>query len=463
MPRINSPMVGLALVALAGTLVVWRPWAVPPDLPEPADTELTPAQQAAAAAAQILSPRLPRAPTALRSALMVLPVENASADPAERYFAEGLTEELIGSLARGAALAVIGRHTALDHRDGPLAMQALSQALGVRFMLQADLRRENGRLVLNARLIDAVSEQPIWSERYDRPIGDILAVQAELTHRVTVTVAPTAQTRSPAPSGSIGPDTLEALDLLFRAGASERIGSFDQVGEARQLLQRAIALDPAFMPAYPRLHRVMNRFLTEVQSPEFNSPATAQRLLELAAKAVSLDPMHPLARALYAESLTLVGQHGTAMAQIDAVVSSTTTDIDLLRSAAIIAARSGDFERAANLLKRGIKLDPASGLAYWAEPLAGVLYQQGNYAEAIAVATQCVHRHPDDPYCRLGLAAALAQAGQLNAAQRATADARAKFPSLTLKSAALRAGIGHRDPEYARHYAEGLRKAGMPD
>jgi Tfp pilus assembly protein PilF len=267
-------------------------------------------------------------------------------------------------------------------------------------------------------------------------------------------------TSRPQPASA---ETLEAFELSLRARARLNEITRESVQSARELLERAVARDPNFLPAYPDLHGVINQFLTHPWTPEFNSMDTVRALLELAGKAVSIDPTHPLARAIYAESLTLVGQHGTAVAQIDAVVSHHTTDIDLLRLAATVVGRSGDFERSVTLLKRGLKLDPVIVLPYWAEPLASQLYYQGNYAESAEVAAPCARRSSAQPYCRLWFAAALAQQGKLEEARRESADIVRHFPEVTVRQTVVRAGIGYRETEHARHFGEGLRKAGLPD
>jgi adenylate cyclase len=449
-------------VALAGTLAVWRPWAVPPDLQEATGTELTPARQAAVAAGKILSPRLPRAPTPLGGAVMVLPVENASNDPRQGYFADGLTEDLISALARTSNLSVIGRYTTFTLKDTPTDIPVLSQSLGVRFLLKGSVRRGNDRLLLNVQMIDTVTEQSLWSVSYDRPLDELFTVQAELADRVITSVLPQGSSRIPSPARALSAGTLNAYDLSLHARLREGVVDHASAQSARTLLERAIEIDPGYIPAYQQLFRVVNLFLTHPWTSEFNSTATASRMLELATRAVSLDPKDPHSRAIYAEGLTLVGQHGTASAQIDAVVTSATTDADLLRAAAIISARTGELERGVSLLKRAMKLDPAAGVPHWAEPLASQLYFQGNYAESAEVSSHCVRRNPRYSSCRLWYAAALAQAGKLDEARQAAGEAVAQYPELSLRDAVLREGIGYREPEHARHYGEGLRKAGLP-
>jgi TolB-like protein len=326
---------------MAGVLAFWRPWAVPPELVAAPDTELTPAQQAAAAAGQILSPRLPRAPGSERNMLLVLPFTNQSGDPEQSYFSDGVTEDVINSLARIAGFTVIARNTAFTYKGKAVNAQTVGQELGVRYLLEGSIQKQGDRLRLNAQLVDTTSGNTVWAERFDRRMADVFVVQDELADRIVGTVATQLRRREGQRALAANPETLDALDLTLRARQLRGTSNRDEIIEARRMLERAIALDPRFVPAYTLLYGVMNQFFINRWTAEFNSPATTQAMLDLAGKAVSIAPSDPMARATYAESLTLVGQHGTAVAQIESVVSNTSADTDLLRLAATVFARAG--------------------------------------------------------------------------------------------------------------------------
>ncbi len=463
MPRLNSPVIGLALVALAGTLAVWRPWANPPELPVVADVESTPAQQAAAAAAQILSPKPPRAPASARVPLLVLPFENASGDTAQGYLSDGLTQELIGTLTRNAGLGVMASPTALAFKGRPASAAAADPSLGVLYILETSARRHDGRLVLEARLVDASGLQTIWSERHERPMSEVFMMLEALAERIIGTVAPAARRRDVQRAQVANADRLEAFELTLNARQHRLAINQESALAARRLLERAVERDPRYLPAYLLLHHVFNELFLNPAATEFDSPATAQRMLDIASAAVAIDPADPMARAKYAESLTLVGQHGTAVAQIDAVVSANTTDTDLLNSAATVTGRAGDFERARGFMKRIARLDPVGYSVRGAAQYAGYLYLQGNYAESADITGLCIRQTPSARICRLWHAAALAQTGKLDEARSAAADLRGQDAEPTVRSEIRRMGIGYRDPEHARHYGEGLRKAGLQE
>jgi len=461
--RLNPALLGLALVAIAGILAVWRPWATPPEKPIAADSELTPAQQAAAAAGQILSPRLPRAPSNERNMLLVLPFTNLSGDAEQSYFSDGMTEDVINALARIAGFTVIARNTAFTYKGKPVNAQTIGQELGVRYLLEGSIQKQGDRLRLNAQLIDTASGNTVWAERFDRRMADVFVVQDELADRIVGTVAAQLRRREGQRALAANPETLDALDLSLRARQLRATSSREDTLEARRMLERAIELDPRFVHAHTQLYSVMNQFFINRWTAEFNSPATAKAMLDIAGKAVSIAPSDPTARAAYAESLTLVGQHGTAVAQIESVVSNTTADTDLLRLAATVMARSGELERSVSLMKRVLQFDPATQPGNLGSPLGSSLYLQGKYAEAADYSSQCVRRAPSNILCRRWYIASLAQMGKLEDARREAAELMALSPGLTVSEQSQRMARSYRDPEHVRHHSEGLRKAGIPD
>ncbi|MFM8555587.1 MAG: hypothetical protein ACKODG_05295 [Betaproteobacteria bacterium] len=447
----------------AGTLAVWRPWATPPALIVPADTELTPAQQAAAAAGQILSPRLPRAPSSERPLLMVLPFRDASPQSDHGYVAEGLTDDLITALGRTTGLALIGRHTSFAFQGRPVDAQAIGQQLGVRYLLEASAERSADQIKLSVQLIDTNQGNAIWSDRIERPLSEVLSVLDDLSDRVTAGIAPKLRRREAPRASPATAETLAALDLIWQARLRRSSTDFAEAIEVRRTLERAIAIDPGLARGYVALHNVINQTLVERGATADQWLVTAQQLLDIAGKAVSLAPSDPSARAAYADSLTLISQHGTAVAQMESVISATTTDAELLRAAATVMSRAGEFERSVGLMKRALRLDPIPQPGHLASPLASTLYLQNNYAEAVEYSGLCVKRAPTDALCRLWYAASLAQARKPDEARQQAAALQQLGAERSASDQARLMAPGYRDPEHLRHIAEGLRKAGLPD
>ena len=395
--------------------------------------------------------------------LLVLPFANLSGDRQQEYFSDGITEDVINALARVPGFTVIARNTAFTYKGKPVNAQALGQELGVRYILEASIQRQGDRLRLNAQLVETRTGNPVWAERIDRQMADVFVVQDEIADRIVGIVASQLRRREGQRAMTANPETLDALDLTLRARHLRSASGRDETVEARRLLERAIERDPGFVSAYTVLYSVMNQFFINRWNDEFNSPATVKRMLDLAAQAVSIAPSDPIVRATYAEGLTLVGQHEMAVKQIDAALSGVTADTDMLRLAATVMARSGEFERSVSLMKSALQLDPAMSPGNLGSPLGSSLYLLGRYAEAADYAGQCVRRAASNVLCRRWYISALAQMGRLDDARREAAELMKLSPGLTVSEQTQRMARTYRDPAHVRHHSEGLRLAGIPD
>ena len=119
-----------------------------------------------------------------RPSIAVLPFDNMSGDPDQEYFADGISEDLITGLSRIRWLFVIARNSTFVYKDRAVDVKQVSRELGVRYVLEGSVRRAGKRLRISAQLIDATTGGHHWAERYDRELGDIFAVQDEITRSV---------------------------------------------------------------------------------------------------------------------------------------------------------------------------------------------------------------------------------------------------------------------------------------
>jgi adenylate cyclase len=186
-------------------------------------------------------------------------------------------------------------------------------------------------------------------------------------------------------------------------------------------------------------------------------------MLRIASRAASLRPGDPLARVNYADSLTLSGQHGTAVAQIEASLGNAPASAQVLRVAARVMGRAGEPDKAISLMQRALQYDPMMRPALLGEPLASSHYLAGRYQEAAEGAAQCLQRAPGLVLCLRWSAAALAQAGLLSEARQHAQGLRDAMPGIRIGALVSSIALSHRNSEDSRHLAEGLRKAGLPD
>ncbi len=118
-----------------------------------------------------------------KPSIAVLPFVNVSNDPEQGSFADGLTEDLITDLSRNSGLFVIARNSVFAYKEKAMDVRLIAEDLGVRYLLEGSARRAAGRVRINAQLVDAVSGDHLWAERFDRSLDDIFAVQDEVTAR----------------------------------------------------------------------------------------------------------------------------------------------------------------------------------------------------------------------------------------------------------------------------------------
>ena len=116
----------------------------------------------------------------------MLPFANLGNDPEQQYFADGITEDLTTDLSRLANMFVISRNTAFTYRNKPIDTRQIGRELGVRYVLEGSVRRSGNQLRVSAQLIDASTDAHLWAERFDSNMGDLFALQNEITGRIAV-------------------------------------------------------------------------------------------------------------------------------------------------------------------------------------------------------------------------------------------------------------------------------------
>src|SRR5205807_3904003 len=119
-----------------------------------------------------------------------LPFQNMSGDPDQEYFADGMVEEIITALSKLHWFFVIARNSSYTYKGRAIDVKQVGRELGVRYVLEGSIRKGGNRLRITAQLVDAESGNHVWAERYDRDIGDIFAVQDEITERVVSAIEP---------------------------------------------------------------------------------------------------------------------------------------------------------------------------------------------------------------------------------------------------------------------------------
>ena len=194
------------------------------------------------------------------ASVAVLPFVNMSSDPDQEYFSDGLSEELTNQLAQIKALRVAGRTSSFAFKSKAADLGEIGEKLGVRYVLEGSVRKAGKKLRITAQLIDCSDGFHVWSERFDRDLDDVFAIQDEIAHAVADKLSVTfgvGPTRLPG-----GTQSAEAYDLMLRARALVRRRRPGDPDRAVVLLRQALAIDPRFALAWNVIGNALTSLLT---------------------------------------------------------------------------------------------------------------------------------------------------------------------------------------------------------
>jgi len=238
-PRI-APAATVGAIALMIAGIVWWFWPTVRSSQSP-----SPAVGSAAESA-VPAPSVLESAVAPRLSIVVLPFANLSNDPEQQYFADGVTEDLTTDLSRISHMLVISRNSAFTYKDKPVNAKKIGRELGVRYVLEGSVRRSVNQVRVSAQLIDAATDTHLWAERFDRDMGDLFALQNDITRRIAIALN-SELIDAEAARPTEHPD---ALDYVLRGrAASNRGATPDNFAQAVDLFEHALALDPRSVEA----------------------------------------------------------------------------------------------------------------------------------------------------------------------------------------------------------------------
>jgi serine/threonine-protein kinase len=313
------------------------------------------------------------------ASVVVLPFANLSGDPAQAYFSDGLAEELRAALSQVPGLNVIGRTSSEKFRDATDLADVAAQ-LGVANVLTGSVRRSPTTIRINAQLVDSKTGTESWSQSFDRPAGDVLAVQSS----IATSVVGALSSRLGKATGTVvvgGTSNPQAQALYLEAAAVDPVDEAD-ARKSLALLNSAIALDPNYALAYARRANIFSRLSGEER--DFASARLlGDKALASARRAVDLAPNSGRALANYATFLlgNLDGRGAFAAAQRALQVEPGSVDAVGGATRTIFAF---DPKRAEVLASEVIARDPFNERAY--QGRAQALFNLRRYADALTAA-----------------------------------------------------------------------------
>ncbi len=399
-----------------------------------------------------------------KPSIAVLPFDNMSGDPEQSYFSDGLSEDIISSLARVHALFVIARNSSFVYRGTSVDIRQVGRELGVRFVLEGSVRRAGDRIRMTAQLIEAENGNHIWAERYDRDAKDIFAVQDEIAFNVAGAVGSEINRVELERLARQRPSSLGAYELALRAQHLASFWNAEKQEQAREFAQRAIDMQDDCAMAYGALG--FGYCMDIVYGLSGRPPADVMNDAFAAAnKAVALDPNDETGHISLGSLNWFMGRHDAAVHEYGQVVKICPNHHMGQTWLGIILGWSGveNYDQAKQHFQMGMRLAPRDpwkslALANW-----GVIeFFKGENEAAIATFRQALSHNPDMSMARRGMVAALASSGDLDMAREYAADIRRAEPAFDWQhyQGMIRTMAKH-DAD-AEKLFQGLRLAGLP-
>jgi TolB-like protein len=433
--RLMSAVGAAAAAAVAGIVLWQQPWK---SAVEPASTTVAAPQSSS------------------KPAIAILPFHNMSDDPKQDYLADGIADDLITDLTKLSGLVVVARDSSRNYKDESPDFREVARALQVSHVLHGSVRRVNSLVRINAQLIEADTGRHIWAERYDGSMSEIFGLQEKINKEVVSALSIKLTTEEHRDLGSPDTNNLQAYEYFLQGRGRFLQFSRDDTRESRYLLQKAIDLDPQFATAYAVLAWTHVFDAMNGWSDDRNHSLKLGR--SLAKKALALNGRLPLAYFVSGLSYREQGDYVKAL-----VEGEKATDIDPnYANAHVLVATlmyySGRPEEGLERMKLAMRLNPHHPHNYPFH-VGQAYFIMGRYQEAIEAFQRGLESRPTSERLRLWLAAAYAQAGQLDDAEWQREEVLISNPQFSLQN--IERAFPFKDPRDREHFMAGLRKAGF--
>jgi adenylate cyclase len=429
----------IVLLMVAGGLIGWNIYLQQSKKVEPASVEK-------------MAYPLPDKPS-----IAVLPFTNMSEDPKQEYFSDGLSDQIISSLSKMPNLFVIARNSTFIYKGKPVKVQKVAEDLGVRYILEGSVQKSADRLRITAQLIDAITGLHKWSERYDRDLEDIFAIQDDITMAITKALNIELIEGEQARLWQKRSTTNLKAYLKYLEGTSYlyRLTKEDNT-RARQLFEEALALDPGYANVYVSLGA------THWYDARFGWVKSRADSIKMAykysQKAIELDNASDLAYTLIGGIYLLKRQYEKNIAQAERAIAINPNGAwnNIFLAGAL--GCSGKWEESLGYAEKAIRLAPFPPVSYyWL--LGRAYFMTGEYDKAVETFKKAVLVNPDYLVARAFLAACYSS---LDRQAEATAEAREVLrinPKFNLESYAKT--LPYKNKVDIEHYIAALRKAGL--
>ena len=420
------------------------------------------AAQAAGLTGVQTDPQLLASATAARS-IAVLPFANLSEAAEQEYFSDGLAEDIITKLTRSSWLFVIARNSSFAYRRPLPPVAGICSELGTRYLVTGTVRRSGNVVRITADLIDGLRNETLWSQRFDRPLNDLFAVQDEIAASITSAIEPVflrreeqrfVQNESGAATLSIR--DMQHWELLMRARWHFWRSTQEHIEAARNCLEQSLVAKPGdasslALMSFTCMSRVWAGWSTDPRGEILEAN-------QLALQAVRLDDTNSHAHFTLGTALSCAGNVPQAIAELEHALFLYPEFAAAAGELGRLLAFSGRTEEAEEYVLQAIDASPHDPhLSLWVRTRAIAHFVKEDYAQAAKYAVQAVAKRPDWYFNYFLLAACQAAQGDLDGARLSLAHGQAqRLYNLQV----LRIGHPFVDEKVFDRYVTHLRLAG---
>jgi adenylate cyclase len=376
-----------------------------------------------------------------------------SEDPKQEYFSDGLTEEIIAALSKVPGLFVIARNSTFTYKGKAVDVKHVGRELGVRYVLEGSVRREENRIRITAQLIDATTGGHVFSERYDREVKEIFATQDEIALKILTALQVAFSDRELARSRARGVSNVEAYFKLIEAWEFLQRVNKEGNDRARRLAEEALALDPQSSEAHAVLavaHFWDFWFSSSTPVEDSNAQGIA-----MAKKAIAIDD-NPSGHGVLGMLYMNKGEYDKAVEETERAAS---VDPRWLVAYGTTLMAAGRYPEAIAAFEKQLRLSPLSPPSMCLSNLANSYRIMGRYEEAVRVCKRLLQAQPDHLLGNVQLTATYSMMGRMEDARAQAAEVLRINPRFSLER--WEKTIHYKNPDDVKNIIDALRKAGL--
>ena len=406
---------------------------------------------------EVISDKITGIKPSEKPSIAVLPFVNIGGDPNQEYFSDGITEEIITTLSKVPHLFIIARNSVFTYKGKSVKVQQVGQELGVRYVLEGSVRKAGDRVRITAQLIDAATGGHLWSERYDRNLKDIFALQDEITMKILTAVRVELTDGEQVRLHAKGTKNLDSYMKVLQGMPHFYRLNWEGNIQARQMFEEAITLDPKNSGAYSCLGWT---YLMEVWFGLSDSPGNSmKRAADLAQRALVLNDTLDFPHSLLANIYLMKRQYEKAITEAERAVALNPNGADAHAHLGMTLNFAGRREEAILLLKKAIRFNPIPP-TWYLSALGEAYLVAGQHEEALPLYKRVLQSNPDDFRTLYGLAATYSLLGRKEQARNAATKVIKIDPKFSIENLVRTLPFKNRiDRELL---IDALREAGLP-